>query len=183
MAARGLKRERVAVAAVAVDEGVDALVEDGGDADGDGFLAAVEVAEAADFLFLGAVGQDAGLGIFLISPLFEAADQEHHSEAVAFELASVGVAVGRRRCGFGPVGSGRVALLYLAGYSHLISSGYISRCARRSAGRRPASSDVRLLSKHSALWALLQCRVLAGLGTNFTSSWGAKLLLSRMQWH
>ena len=42
------QRQAVAVAAVAVDQVVLALLEDGGDADGDGFLAAVEVAEPAD---------------------------------------------------------------------------------------------------------------------------------------
>ena len=44
------QRQRMAVAAVAVDQRVLALLEDRGDADGDRFLPAVEVAEAADLL-------------------------------------------------------------------------------------------------------------------------------------
>jgi len=40
------------VAAVAIDKGVETLVEDGGDADGDRFLPAVQVAEAANLLLI-----------------------------------------------------------------------------------------------------------------------------------
>src|SRR5687768_5154522 len=70
------------VIAIAVDEIVFAFLEDGGDTDRDGFLAAIEVAESADAL--------AGLGVFLIGAFFEAADEHHHPQALALVLSADG---------------------------------------------------------------------------------------------
>src|SRR6266576_6669530 len=65
--------------AIAVEEIILALLEHFGDADGDVFLAAVEVAESDDAL--------AGLGVFLVGAFFEAADEHHHPEALALVMA------------------------------------------------------------------------------------------------
>lgn len=73
------KGQAVSVATVAVDEVITGLVEDGGGADGDGLLTAVEMAEPPDFL--------TGSGVFLVGPFLEAANEHHHSEPVAFETA------------------------------------------------------------------------------------------------
>ncbi len=67
------------MAAVAVDEIIPGRIEDGGGADGDGFLAAVEMAEPADFL--------ARASVLLVGSLFELSDEHHHPQALAFQAA------------------------------------------------------------------------------------------------
>src|SRR5437764_8463472 len=69
----------MAVIAITIEQIVFAFLEDFGDADGDGFLAAVEMAEPADAL--------AGLGVFLVGAFFEASDEHHHPEAFALLVA------------------------------------------------------------------------------------------------
>src|SRR5215204_6148447 len=105
------------VTTIAVDQLVLVFLIDGSNADGNGFLAAVNVAEAADFLNL--IAELIRLGfalIFLVGPLFESADEHHHPQAVAFGGAAAGVAIGGtlRR----PVGLGPGTQVYFVGYGH-----------------------------------------------------------------
>jgi hypothetical protein len=69
----------MAMIPIAVDEVVFPLLEYRRYADRDRFLAAVKVAEPADSL--------PGLGVFLVGPLLESADEHHRPEAVTFDLA------------------------------------------------------------------------------------------------
>ena len=68
----------MAVAAVTVDQIVFRFIEDGGGADGDGFLPAVEMAEPADFL--------ARAGVFLVGAFLEAADEESSCAAACVPI-------------------------------------------------------------------------------------------------
>jgi hypothetical protein len=90
---------------IAVDQLVLVFVVYGGDAYSDGLLAAVEVAKASNAL--------PGLGVFLVGPLFEAADEHHHAESVAFDLA-------RGFGGYGGVAGG--ALIDGVGDGHFTNS-------------------------------------------------------------
>ena len=73
--------------AVAVDEIILALLEDGGNPHRDGLLPAVQVAEPANAL--------PRLGVFLIGPLLETADEHHHPQPLSLDDA-IGFALRRR---------------------------------------------------------------------------------------
>src|SRR5215471_3593066 len=93
----------MAVAAVTVHQGINALTKDRRDADRNGFLTVVQVAKPADLL--------SRLGVFLISPLLEAADEQHHPKAPNFLRPTSRNALFRYR-----------AFLHFVRYGHLASS-------------------------------------------------------------
>src|SRR5688500_1180171 len=120
------------VTAVAVDECVFAVAEDRSDADGDRLLPAVEVAEPADL---------PALLEYLVSAFLEFADEHHHPQPLALNLAIAGgltVRPGRGRLALRrPLAGGFSggSLLYFIGYGHFA-------CSRSSPvlpGRNPAA--------------------------------------------
>ena len=92
--------------AIAVEEIVFAFLEDIGDADSDGFLAAVEVAKSADAL--------AGLGVFLVGAFFEATDEHHHPESFALLVAGDRGGYLNSRSGIDFVDNGHAVALQLS---------------------------------------------------------------------
>ena len=94
--------------AVAVKQIVFAFLEDGCDPDGNGFLAAIKMAESADAL--------AGLGVFLVGAFFEAADEHHHPQALALVMAGYRRGYLNSRSGIDFVNNGHVVALRFSAF-------------------------------------------------------------------